>query len=65
MTENSRPRRLRITKDALTTLVDLVSVLLICGGVAAIYWPAALILAGVAGLLGSWRASASSRRRER
>lgn len=65
MTEQKRPRRLRITKDAVTTVIDLVSVLLICGGVAAIYWPAALILAGIAGLLGSWRASASSRGRER
>jgi hypothetical protein len=65
MTEASKPARLRITKEAATTLLDLVSVLLICGGVAAIYWPAALILAGMAGLFASWRASAGTWGRKR
>lgn len=51
-----KPKR-PIVRETVTTLLDLAGVLLVCGGVAAIYWPAALIIAGIAALLASWRAS--------
>lgn len=56
MTDTEKPAR-RITRSAATTLLDIVGVLFVCGGVAAIYWPAALILAGAAVLVVSWGAS--------
>lgn len=49
MTEPKKPRR-RMSRALATTLADILGILLLCGGVAAIYWPAALILAGLATL---------------
>ena len=49
--------RRKITRDQATTVADIVGVLLVCGGVAAIYWPAALILGGIAVLALSWIAA--------
>ena len=51
-----KPRRI-ITREGFTTALDIAGVLLVCGGVAAIFWPAALMLAGLALLAVSWRAS--------
>lgn len=52
----TKPRR-RFTREAATTLLDIAGVLLVCAGVAAIYWPAALMLAGLGVLAASWRAN--------
>ncbi|MER3389977.1 MAG: hypothetical protein RJQ01_08070 [Microcella sp.] len=57
MTDTARPRRPKLSKEGVTTLLDVSGVVLVCGGVAAIYWPAALILAGLAALAASWKAS--------
>jgi hypothetical protein len=55
MTDTEPKPRRQLSPDALTTLLEIAGVLLICGGVAAIYWPAAMILAGVGALAVSWR----------
>lgn len=49
MTNRKRPSR-----EVVTTVLELVGVLLILAGVAAMFWPAALILGGVAALAVSW-----------
>lgn len=54
MPDTEKPRRPRITRSSATTLADIGGSLLVCVGVAAIYWPAALILAGLAVLAVSW-----------
>lgn len=54
--EDPTPRR-GVTPELVTTALDIAGALLVCGGVAAIYWPAGLILAGAAALAASWRAS--------
>ncbi|MBU3994787.1 MAG: hypothetical protein KKF42_03260 [Actinobacteria bacterium] len=51
MSENTRRR------ETVTTVLDVAGIGLVCGGVAAMFWPAALILAGLALLAVSWRAS--------
>jgi len=45
-------------RSTVTTVLDVAGVALVCGGVAAVFWPAALVLAGVACLLISWRVAA-------
>lgn len=59
MTDTTTPpkRKLTLSREAATTVADIVGLLLVCGGVAAIYWPAALILAGLAVLAASWIAA--------
>jgi len=49
MTEQESKRR-PLSMEARTSLLELVSIALVAGGIAAIYWPAALIFAGLAGL---------------
>lgn len=46
--------RPKLSREAVTTVLDILGVLLILAGVAAIFWPAALILAGLAALVVSW-----------
>lgn len=41
----------------LTTVLDVLGAALIVAGVAFVFWPAALIVAGIALLAVSWRAS--------
>lgn len=54
----TEPQPMRRSKrEVATTVLDIVGVLLVCGGVAAIYWPLALVLAGVGALAASWKAS--------
>ncbi|MDM4761892.1 hypothetical protein QT381_02595 [Galbitalea sp. SE-J8] len=38
-------------REVITTVIEVTSAALIVAGVAAIYWPAALIVAGAAGLV--------------
>lgn len=40
-----------------TTLMDVLGVGLIVAGVAVVFWPAALVVAGVAVLVASWQAA--------
>jgi hypothetical protein len=57
MTDTEPKPRVLPTREAVTTALELGGILLICGGVAAIYWPAAVILAGVGAIVTSWRLS--------
>ena len=57
MNQESKPKRRPIGRETVTTLLDIGGAVLVCGGVAAIYWPAALIVAGVALIFASWRAT--------
>lgn len=52
MPETKKPGR-----GAVTTALDVAGALLICAGVACIYWPAGIVLAGVACIAASWAAS--------
>jgi hypothetical protein len=44
-----------MTRAAVVVLLEILGVLLITAGVAAVYWPAALVVAGVALFLIAWR----------
>jgi hypothetical protein len=55
MTDNERKPRRKITREVATTLLDIVGGLAVMAGVAAVYWPAALILGGALLLVVSWR----------
>lgn len=47
----------RPNRGTVTTVLDVAGALLICAGVACIYWPAGIILAGVACVVASWAAT--------
>lgn len=55
MTDTESRRRRKLSRELGTTLLDIVGGLAVMAGVAAIYWPAALILAGALLIVVSWR----------
>ena len=57
MTTKPRAPWPRPSREAVTTALDLVGLVLICGGIAAIFWPAALMTAGAGLIVASWRAT--------
>lgn len=57
MTDTEPKPRRKITREVATTLLDITGGLSIAGGIAAIYWPAALIFGGALLVLVSWRLS--------
>jgi len=54
MTDPVPVRKRRLTRDLVTTILDAAGAALVCIGVGFIYWPAAIILAGLAVLAVSY-----------